>query len=1648
MVEKAQVEEQTETAEIAQQSEKKPQAKRVKEIFSDYQTGSNIKEAKIQGLNLIKKTNTLAIVLWSDEYIEIKEIWFLEKFLKERFKFENIDMVIHYSEYVKPNSIEKEWKNIICYMAHKYPLAKPMLLLKSSIKVEESTISIYMHIKGAEFLKAKKTDKELQKVLKNLFGKEYKIEIEEKLQEQDIEEYENKAKEIQEKAIEEIVHNEGMQNANDQTYENTQEYQHNKIPQVPEYNDPDYMPPQGMEGYVPEGEIDGILNMPPQEYMQSASYTSAEDDTGAKEYIMGKPSKAKEKKVKIKEIGADSGRITIEGRILTCECKETKSGKGMLIFDIYDGTGTITCKSFAKDAKEGSEMAEKIKNAKTIKATGKAGLDTYAGDVTVIANTIIETENNEIPELPTEEEQEDTPLILGSTPVINEPIVKISELGVDDGKVSLKGEVIFMEDKELKSGKTLLSFDIYDGSSSMTCKAFLTKDNAKKVIKRISNSKGIQIAGTAQMDQFSGELTVMANTILETEGLKKEIRHDNAEVKRVELHMHTKMSQMDAITSATDLIQRAMKWGMKSIAITDHGVVQAFPEAYHLVGDDNPDIKVIYGVEAYLAPDNTKSVYNPKGQDINTTYCVLDLETTGFYAITEKITEVGIMKVQNGKVVDEFSCFVNPEKHIPERVSEVTNITDEMVKDAETIEKVFPKILDFLGETKETVIVAHNANFDVGFLKQNAKQLGYEFDYTYLDTLSLAKDLFPDFKKYKLGKIAENLGIKVEFAHRALDDVDTTVKVFNVMMDMLKERGAKKVEEIDKYSADEEAKKEEYKKLKTYHAIILAKNYVGLRNLYKLVSISHLDYFYRKPRILKSLYKKYSEGLILGSACEAGELYQAIELGKTDEEIEEIANDYDYLEIQPIGNNQFLIRNGVVQSEEDLRNINRRIVALGEKLNKPVVATCDVHFMDPQDEIYRRILEAGQKYEDADNQAPLYLRTTEEMLEEFSYLGEEKAYEVVVTNTNKISDMCEQISPISPEKCPPHIPGCEEEIKNIAYKKAYELYGNPLPEIVQTRLDKELNSIISNGYSVMYIIAQKLVWKSNDDGYIVGSRGSVGSSLVAFMTGITEVNSLEPHYRCPNCKYSEFEDYGVGNGFDLPDKDCPKCGHKLVKDGMDIPFETFLGFNGDKEPDIDLNFSGEYQAKAHKYTEVIFGKGTTFKAGTVGTVAEKTAYGYVKGYYEDRGIPVNKAEIQRLSQGCSGIKRTTGQHPGGIIVVPKGREIYEFTPVQHPADDPNSDIITTHFDYHSIDGNLLKLDILGHDDPTVIRMLQDLTGIAPTDVPLDDKETMSIFNSTDALGVTPEQIHSQVGTFGIPEYGTKFARGMLVDTHPTTFDELIRLSGLSHGTDVWVGNAKTLIEQGTVTLQEAICCRDDIMIYLIKKGLPPDKAFKIMESVRKGKVAKGKEPKWKDEYIPLMQEHDVPDWYIKSCEKIKYMFPKAHAAAYVTNAFRIAWFKVHIPLAYYAAYYSIRAKSFDAQWMIYGKEKVKNKMKDIEIKNQKKEATKAEQDIYDDLEIVLEMYERGFEFLPVDLYESEAAKFKIQDNKLRPPLNSIPGFGTVAAQGIVEARKDGKFMSIDDLKIRAKIGASGAELLKQFGCLDGMSQSNQLSLFG
>ncbi len=1220
--------------------------------------------------------------------------------------------------------------------------------------------------------------------------------------------------------------------------------------------------------------------------------------------------------------------------------------------------------------------------------------------------------------------------------------IKVEDINTNYERVCFDGEIFKVDSRELKSGKILLTLDVTDYTSTIACKLFLDKEKYEEVEKKLTKGAFITVQGRPQFDTYAKELGIMVNNINTAQAPEKETRMDNAQEKRVELHLHTQMSAMDGVSAASDIIAQAVKWGQKAIAITDHGVAQSFPDAIHYITGkfgklvkkekgypttqeivDAAPIKVIYGVEGYLTQDVEPF------EEIPDTYCVFDLETTGFNPKLEKITEIAVCKVRNGEIIDEFSTFVNPEKSIPKNVQELTHITDDMVKDAPTIEEILPKFLEF---TKDTILVAHNAKFDISFISHFAKELKLEFKPKVMDTLVIARELYTSVENHKLGTLAEFLGITLEGAHRAINDTRATAKVFLRMLEDAKKKGINELGYM--YSEIEE----DSKKLPYYHIIILAKNYVGLKNLYRLISYSHVTYFNKRPRIPRSLLNRYKEGLIIGSACERGELYQAIFENQDEEKIENIAKYYDYLEIQPLGNNQFYIDQGKLKSQEDLININKKIVELGEKLNIPVVGTCDVHFLNPEDEIYRRIIMAGQGFSDADKQAPLYLRTTEEMLKEFEYLSPEKAYEIVVTNTNKVADLCDRISPISDEKCPPHIDGCEDTIKDIAMTRAHELYGENLPEIVSERLEKELDSIIKNGFSVMYIIAQKLVWKSNEDGYLVGSRGSVGSSFVANMTGITEVNSLKPHYRCPNCKYSEFLDYGVKNGFDLPDKDCPKCGHRLDKDGMDIPFETFLGFNGDKEPDIDLNFSGEYQAKAHRYTEVIFGKGTTFKAGTIGTIADKTAYGFVLKYLEERNKTMLSPEINRIAQGCTGIKRTSGQHPGGIIVVPKGREIYEFCPVQHPADDPHSDIVTTHFDYHSIDKNLLKLDILGHDDPTVIRMLQDITGIDPKKIPLDDKETMSIFSSTKALKVTKEQINSEVGTFGIPEFGTKFVRGMLVDTKPTTFEELIRISGLSHGTDVWLNNAQTLIEEGTCTLSDAICTRDDIMIYLIDKGLPPNPSFKIMESVRKGKGLS-------EEQEALMREHDVPDWYIDSCKKIKYMFPKAHAAAYVTMAFRIAWFKVHIPKAYYAAFFSIRADDFDSDFMLRGKDVVKSKM--MEIDNLGNNAGNKEKNMYPILEIVLEMYERNIEFLPVDIYKSDATKFLVEKDGIRPPLSSLTGFGEVDANKLVEARKEEKFTSIEQMAGKARIGKVAVETLQKAGCLNGMPRSEQLDMF-
>ena len=1467
--------------------------KYIREVFSDYELNSNLKNTLVENINLYKKTNSIQINITSTMPIGIVDIADFEKYIEERFKVNKALINVKYESLEINPDFEKDWIDILSYISNKEPFSKA-ILSDSQLDINDKNIKIKLKHKGIDFLYQKKFDKGLEHIFSNIYGKTYIVNFEENISEEDARLWKESLQKQEEEEVKKI-----------------------------------------------EEEIEVLRKM----YEENPELRKNNSSSEKSNQFVPRP--------KLTQITTENAE------------------------------------------KVPLEQIEKIKG-------------------------------------------EESPLVYGSSLKINSEYYKIKNIpNISEGeelKLSLEGNVLNPDMISGKKQNDIVSFDLFDGTSTITCKFFPKKEVSEEVLKKLKGLKGARVDGSARLDPYAKEVTVIVRTIIDVPPIKEEKRMDNSSQKRVELHMHTQMSQMDAMTSAKDLIKRAMKWGWKSIAITDHGVVQAFPDAHKFLGKVGDVIKVIYGVEAYYVPDKDPCVFNSKGQNIDTTYCVLDLETTGISYKTEKITEVGIIKYKNGEIIDEFECFVNPEKPIPLKVQEITHITDDMVKDAETIDKVIPKIIDFISDS---VLVAHNADFDMGYLKYNFEQYGYTFDYSYIDTLRLAKAMFPEMKKYKLGLIADELDIKVEVAHRALDDVKTLVSVFKVMIEKALKRDAVTINDFDdKFETD-------FKKLPSYHMIILAKDYVGLKNLYKLVSYSHLDYFYKKPRILKSILDKHREGLIIGSACEAGELFRAVLTDKDEETIENIAKYYDYLEIQPTGNNEYLIREGTVPDVEGLRELNRKIVALGEKLNIPVVATCDVHFMDPQDEVYRRILQAGQKYDDADMQAPLYLRTTEEMLEEFNYLGEEKAREVVIENTNLISEMCERIRPISGEKCPPHIPGCEQMIKDIAYDKAHELYGDPLPEIVQTRLDKELDSIIKNGFSVMYIIAQKLVWKSNEDGYIVGSRGSVGSSFVANMTGITEVNSLQAHYRCPNCKYSDFTDYGVKNGFDLPDKKCPKCGADLAKDGMDIPFETFLGFNGDKEPDIDLNFSGEYQAKAHKYTEVIFGKGTTYKAGTIGTIAEKTAYGYVKNYFLDKNIQISNAETIRLSAGCTGVKRTTGQHPGGIIVVPKGREIYEFCPVQHPADDPNSDIVTTHFDYHSIDQNLLKLDILGHDDPTMIRMLFDLTGVDPTKVPLDDKETMSIFSSTEALGVTPEQIGSEVGSFGVPEFGTKFVRGMLVDTKPSTFGELISISGLSHGTDVWLNNAQDLINEGVVTLSEAIGCRDDIMVYLMKKGLEPNHAFKIMETVRKGKALKDPE-KWA-EYVKIMKEHDVPDWYITSCEKIKYMFPKAHAAAYVTNAFRIAWFKVHIPKAYYTAYFSIRADEFDSECMIYGKEKVKEKMREID--NAGNAATAKDKNMYAILEIVLEMYERGIKFLPIDLYKSHSSKFIMEEEGIRPPLNSIPGLGTVAAESIKKAAEEEEFECIDDLQSRGKVGKSVIELLKKFGCLEGMTQSNQMTLF-
>ena len=1222
----------------------------------------------------------------------------------------------------------------------------------------------------------------------------------------------------------------------------------------------------------------------------------------------------------------------------------------------------------------------------------------------------------------------------------DEEAVTIDTIQGEVGEVVIRGQIIDTDMRELRNGeKTIVKIVITDFTDTIAAKIFVKNEQRDELMEHLKKGNFIKIKGVTTMDKFDHEIGLSFLA-----GMKKipdftTQRLDNSMEKRVELHCHTKMSDMDGVSDVKDIIKRAKSWGHKAIAITDHGAVQAFTDAYHSVSPED-DFKVIYGVEAYLVDDLKEIITNSKNQSLDDSYVVFDLETTGFSPNTCKIIEIGAVKVENGTITERFSEFVNPQVPIPFKIEELTGIRDDMVMGAETIEEILPRFMEFC---EGCVMIAHNAEFDMSFIRKNCMDLDIPCDHTVGDTVAMARILLPALHRFKLDTVAKALKISLENHHRAVDDAECTAHIFVKFIEMLKERHIETLNDLNNLGA---TSVDTVKKLPTHHAIILAQNEVGRINLYRLVSESHLTYYAKRPRIPKSLYLKYKEGLCIGSACEAGELYQAILNGRPQEEIARLVNFYDYLEIQPLGNNMFMLESdkAPVETIEELQEINRKICRLGEEFHKPVVATCDVHFLDPQDEVYRRIIMAGKGFKDSDDQAPLYLRTTEEMLAEFEYLGSEKAREVVITNPNKIAAMCERIEPVRPDKCPPVIENSDQMLRDICYNKAHEMYGEELPPIVQERLERELNSIISNGYAVMYIIAQKLVWKSNEDGYLVGSRGSVGSSFAATMSGITEVNPLRPHYYCKKCHYSDFDSkevlaYAGRSGCDMPDKNCPVCGEPLTKDGFDIPFETFLGFKGNKEPDIDLNFSGDYQGKAHRYTEVIFGEGQTFRAGTIGTLADKTAFGYAKNYYEERGIAKRNCEIDRIVQGCVGIRRTTGQHPGGIIVLPVGEEIYSFTPVQHPANDMETDIITTHFDYHSIDHNLLKLDILGHDDPTMIRMLEDLTGIDAQQIPLDEPTVMSLFLNTSALGVEPEDLGGcPLGSLGIPEFGTDFVIQMLIDTKPQSFSDLIRISGLSHGTDVWLGNAQTLIEEGKATISTAICTRDDIMIYLIGMGLESELSFTIMESVRKGKGLK-------DEWIEEMKAHDVPDWYIWSCQKIKYMFPKAHAAAYVMMAWRIAYCKVYYPLAYYAAYFSIRATAFNYELMCQGKEKLNYFIKDYE--KRKDTLTKKEQDTVKDMRIVQEMYARGFTFLPLDVYTAKARYFQIIDGKLMPALNTIEGLGDKAAEAIEDAAKQGAFLSKDDFRQRTKVSKTVIDLMSDLGLLEGLPETNQLSLF-
>ena len=1235
-------------------------------------------------------------------------------------------------------------------------------------------------------------------------------------------------------------------------------------------------------------------------------------------------------------------------------------------------------------------------------------------------------------------------LLYGRHEIKKEPI-PMSSLDLDMGTVIVEGDVFAVDHWELKKrGAWVVSFDMTDYTGSVRINKFFPGDEGKPLVDGVKKGQHLYIQGKLNIDRFTGDMVLEPFAVMEG---KKEPKMDTAPEKRVELHLHTNMSAMDALTAVgskmdspigvdKNVVKRAERWGHRAIAITDHGVAHSFPNAWHSA----KNIKILYGVEAYFINDvdDRVVIHGDKEQDFTQDIVCFDIETTGLDKRTEAITEIGAVVLRNGEVVEQFSTFADPGRPLTTEITRLTGITDEMLKGAPSQEEAVNAFLDFVGDRP---LAAHNAEFDMGFIGEACRRMGRPFENTSLDSLILAQNLLPDLGKYKLDIVANHLNLPAFNHHRAYDDAATVGYMLVPFFRMLTDMGVHTLQQINpamsKLRSGGKAKRQ------PKHLIVLAKNQLGLRNLYKLISASYLDYFKRYPIMPKSLINQHREGLIIGSACEAGELFQAIVKRKEWGELKRIASWYDFLEIQPLCNNAFMLRKGIARSQEELRDFNRTVVALGEALDKPVCATGDVHFLDPEDEIYRHILLASKGFDDADSPLPLYFKTTQEMLDEFAYLGKEKAYEVVVRNTNLVADWCEDVVPLPKGLFAPKIENSAEELTRLVCEKAKALYGEEPPQIVVDRINAELGDIIKCKYDVIYMSAQKLVQDSLDHGYLVGSRGSVGSSLVAFMSGITEVNSLPPHYRCPKCKHSDFEaakELGIGCGADMPDALCPVCGTPYAKDGFNIPFETFLGFGGDKVPDIDLNFSGEYQSNAHRYTFELFGQTHVFRAGTIGTVKDKIAFGYVKHYLDDKGMTGTRAEENRLSLGCSGVKRTTGQHPGGMVVIPQNREIYDFCPVQHPADDPNSDIITTHFEYHSMESNLLKLDMLGHDDPTMIRMLQDLTGVDPQTIPLDDKDTMSIFTSSKVLGFEDDPILGPTGAVAIPEFNTKFTRGMLVDTQPHQFDILLRLSGFSHGTDVWLGNARDLVVDQGIPVGQAIGCRDDIMIFLISCGMPEKRSFKIMEAVRKGRgLPEGAEEE--------MKAAGVPDWYIGSCKKIKYLFPKAHAVAYVMMAFRIAWFKVHHPLAFYAAFFSIRAKAFDATCMCMGMDVCKAKMKEIESKEK---PTPVEEDTLVTLEVVYEFYLRGFSFEHMDLYRSHAINFlpNMEKGTLLPHFTSIPGLGETAALSIMEQRQGKQFISIEEFSAACpKVSKTHIEQLKAVGALDGMPDTSQITLF-